>query len=379
MDWTFTDAASISGARMTADGYLVAEARSARSGVQTYGGFEVGRPEMETVRVYRPEGEVFHSDALASFAHRPVTNDHPPEAVKAENWKRYAVGQTGGDVLRDGGFVRIPLVVMDSAAIEAIQGGKRELSFGYDCQLDWTSGKTEDGQEYDAVQRSIRGNHLAIVRAGRAGPQCRIGDAARQALDNMKGREMSDTKLKTVVVDGIPIEANDQAAAVIDSFKTKLADAAKAAADAEQANAVAIAAKDKELGAKDAEIADLKSKIVTDAQLDAIVAKRADVISKAKIVDKDVKVEGLSLPAIRRAAVVARMGDAAAKDRSDDYVEALFDGLAAKGDVKDPLAEAARSALADKTAGGSSEPQAIRDAAYQEYLDALNGVKKEGK
>lgn len=379
MEWTFTDAVSLSGVRETADGYLAAEARVARVGVQTYLGAEVGKPDMAQVRIYRPEGEVFHADAMGSLAHRPVVNDHPPESVKAGNWKKYAVGQTGDVVTKDGGFVKVGMLVMDAAAISDVKAGKRELSAGYDCTLDWTPGRTDAGEEYDAVQRGIRVNHLAIVRAGRAGPQCRIGDAMRKALDSEGGRQMSDKAIKTVLVDGIPIETTDAAAVVIDTLQKRIADAEKASGEAIAAHVATIAAKDKELGAKDAEIAALKGKQITDAQIDELVTQRADIIGKAKIVDKDVKPDGLSIPAIRRAAVVARLGDAAVKDRSDDYVEALFDGLAASGPAKDAIADAARAALGDKSSGNSGDPQAVRDAAYQDYLDTLNGVKKEDK
>ena len=378
MQWSFCDAGALSGVRETADGYMAAEARVARVGVQTYLGAEVGKPDMAHVRIYRPAEEVFHADAMSSLAHRPVTNNHPPESVNAGNWAKYAKGQTGDVVTKDGGFVRVGMLVMDALAISDVKAGKREMSAGYDCTIDWTPGKTDDGEEYDAIQRNIRVNHLAIVRAGRAGPQCRIGDAMRKALDNTGGRQMSDVKLKTVIVDGIPIEANDQAAAVIEALKTKVETAGKALTDANAAHEIALAAKDKELGARDAEIATIKGKQLSDAQIDALVAARADVIGKAKIVDKDVKTDGLSLPAIRRAAVVARLGDAAVKDRSDDYVEALFDGLAAHP-AKDAIADTARAALGLKVAAKDGDPQAVRDAAYQEYLDTLNGAKKEGK
>lgn len=67
----FTDRVTIAGTRRRDDGYLVADARVARTGIQVYAGWEVGKPEKDTVRVYRPEGEVFARDAMASFAHRP--------------------------------------------------------------------------------------------------------------------------------------------------------------------------------------------------------------------------------------------------------------------------------------------------------------------
>jgi hypothetical protein len=172
----FSDSVALSGTRTTDDGYLVCEARIARIGVQIYTGAELGKPHLSTVRMLRPESEVFAADTMASFAHRPVTNDHPGEHVKAANWKRFAVGQTGEGAIRDGGYVRVPMVVMDAAAIEAVKLGKRELSAGYSAIIDWTPGTSSTGEAYDAVQRSIRGNHLALVDVARAGPECRIGN-----------------------------------------------------------------------------------------------------------------------------------------------------------------------------------------------------------
>jgi hypothetical protein len=50
----FTDAVTVAGTRRRDDGYLVADARIARTGVQLYAGHEVGKPDMASVRVYRP-------------------------------------------------------------------------------------------------------------------------------------------------------------------------------------------------------------------------------------------------------------------------------------------------------------------------------------
>ncbi len=138
----FIDAAPIAGTRRTADGYLVADVKTARTGIQLYAGREVGKPEMQSVKVYRSADQVFDKASLGSYAHKPVTNDHPTEAVTADTWKSVSVGQIGDEVARDGEFVRIPLVVMDAAAIKAIDEGKRELSAGYTCDLAWEPGTT---------------------------------------------------------------------------------------------------------------------------------------------------------------------------------------------------------------------------------------------
>ena len=131
------DAIKITGVHRTADGFMVADARVSRSGIQEYLGIEVdpdntlGLRDKQIVRVYRPEDEVFGKKAMQTYAHRPVTNDHPSTPVTAENWKRLSIGSTGGEVARDGDWVRVPLVLMDAEAIAQVEGGKRELSMGY--------------------------------------------------------------------------------------------------------------------------------------------------------------------------------------------------------------------------------------------------------
>jgi hypothetical protein len=120
---------------------------------------------------------VFSQDALRSLAHRPVTNGHPPEFVKASNWRQYAIGQSGGDIARDGDCVRVPLVLMDATAIAEVQGGKAQLSVGYTAAFKSGEGKTASGEVYDGVMTNIRANHVALVSRARGGSRLRIGDS----------------------------------------------------------------------------------------------------------------------------------------------------------------------------------------------------------
>ncbi|SFH29363.1 DUF2213 domain-containing protein [Ensifer sp. OV372] len=357
----FIDAAPIAGTRRTADGYLVAEVRTARTGIQDYAGHEVGKPEMPVVKVYRPADQVFARDSLGSYAHKPVTNDHPTQAVTADTWKAVSVGQIGDEVARDGEFVRIPLVVMDAAAIKAIDEGKRELSAGYTCDLAWEAGTTPEGEKYDAIQKDIRINHVAIVERGRAGSKARIGDGVGQwgaapFTSDHKPQEEKIMTLKTVTVDGIPVEVTDQGATVIGTLQQRLADANTKFADAEKAHQTALAAKDAELAKKDAEIDATKAKVLSDADLDKRVAARADLVAKAQVLAKDVKTEGLSDAAIRKAVVVAKIGDAAVADKSDAYIDARFDMLvedAGKGGV-DPFRVAVQNGLSQTNDANAS-------------------------
>ncbi|AEH79658.1 hypothetical protein SM11_chr2404 [Sinorhizobium meliloti SM11] len=328
----FTDLAPIAGTRRTADGYLVADVRTARTGIQLYAGHEVGKSGMQVVKVYRPEDQVFDKASLGSYAHKPVTNDHPDEAVTADNWKALSVGQIGDEVAREGEFVRIPLIVMDAAAIKAIDDGKRELSAGYTCDLAWEPGTTPAGEKYDAIQKDIRINHVAIVQRGRAGSEARIGDGAGKWGVSPVNTQIADERipkmdLRKILVDGLTVETTDQGAQAITKLQKDLESSAAKFADAEKAHQTALAAKDAEMAKKDAEIDALKGKILSDADLDKRVQARADLVTKAKVLAKDVKTEGLSDAAIRKAVVVAKLGDAALADKSEAYIDARFDML----------------------------------------------------
>ena len=130
----------------TSDGYLKAYPRIARTGVRLYRGSECGIADKDIVRVFRPETEVFADAAVHSYTHMPVTLDHPPESVTPANWKKYSVGETGDEVLRDGGTVRVPMMLRDAQAIKTYRDGMNQLSVGYDCDLEIKEGKTADGE-----------------------------------------------------------------------------------------------------------------------------------------------------------------------------------------------------------------------------------------
>jgi len=329
-------------ARWTKDGYVVAEASVARTGVQLYTAAELGMdgdPD-KVIRVYRPPEEVFSKDAMASYAHRPVTVDHPGVMVDASNWKQYAKGQTGDEVVRDGDFVRVPLMLLDADAISEWKNGRRELSMGYTMDLKIADGVTDDGQKYDAVQTNLRMNHLALVSRARGGSQLRLGDT------KLEDRSM-DVKLTTITVDGLSVETTDAGVQAIFKLNKELVDTRKVAEDSAVAHAATLAAKDKELATKDAEIDLLKGKVLSDANLDKMVKERADLISVAKqVADKDYT--GMAANDIRKAAVVAQLGQAAVDGKSEEYITARFDILAEDAN-QDPVRKVLRTGDANRT------------------------------
>ena len=106
--------------RTTRYGYVVATARAARTGIQTYTGDEMGMPDKDIVRVYRPDSEVFQKDSIESFAYKPVTDNHPSHLVDVTNHKDFSVGFLGADVMRDGDKVAVSLMLTDQDIIDKV-------------------------------------------------------------------------------------------------------------------------------------------------------------------------------------------------------------------------------------------------------------------
>lgn len=354
----FFDRVTVQGEpRITADGYLVADAKVARTGIQIYAGAEVGRPDLARVRVYRSEDAVFNADTMKSFAHRPVTNDHPTESVTSKNWREVSVGDTGGEVIRDGKFVRVPLCLMDEAAIKDYNAGKRELSMGYDAEIVFGDGVSPEGEQYDAIQQNLRMNHLALVGRARGGDELRIGDA---------NREKNTMNLKTVIVDGLTVETTEPGAQAIAKLQGVIAQRDEAANVARTAHESALALKDAELAKRDAEIATLKAAQITDAQIDERARVRATLLDTAKRIAPEVVTDGKSNADIRKATVVAKLGADKVADKSEAYVDAMFDILAQDAAPAGSAADPTRAVAPAATRQNDGPSNVIR---YQDAND----------
>jgi len=230
------------GAGRTGAGSLRAPAHVARTGVQEY-----LLPDGTVRREYRPADSVFHEDSLASLRSVPVTRGHSTNAVDPTNWATHAVGfASDRDAAKnqiDGeDWILTELIVSHADAVAAVE--KRDLvevSAGYSCELDFTPGVAPDGQRYDAVQRDINFNHIALLPAGGA----RAGSNARIRLDS-QGHQTEQDMVK-VTVNGIEYDQGskshlDAIAAETKREKTR-ADAAEAKIKTLEADAGAAAAK----------------------------------------------------------------------------------------------------------------------------------------
>lgn len=123
--------------------------------------------------------------AVDTFNNIPVLDIHVP-ALSTQFPKDHVIGSTGTDAAFDEPYLRNSLVFWTAEAIAAIDTDTiRELSCSYFYEADMTSGEFQ-GVKYDGIMRNIKGNHVALVEVGRAGPDVLVGDSQLMEKPRMK-------------------------------------------------------------------------------------------------------------------------------------------------------------------------------------------------
>lgn len=350
----------------TSGGMVRCEGFLTRTGVFVYKTSDGGE-----VREYRPPEEVFHPEALASFNMVPLTNLHPASGmVDADNARAVAVGAVGEPV-QDGQFVRAPLMVMDAKAIADMYKGRAELSCGYTCELEWKTGFV-NGERYDAIQRNIRGNHVALVDRGRAGKDARV---RLDGGDAIQGDPPPEVTMKKVKLDGQEIEVSDDAAAAIEKFQ-----------GAQDATVLALKQKADAAEAR----ADKAEKALAEANdpktLRARIDGRVKLERQALAVLGEAKLDGLTDREVQDA-VLVKLGHDKAKlaTKGDAWVDGAFETVIEEQAKKNPaLAELvkvvdAAHRNAPETGGGNGIVEAAAAKHAQEMRNlykAPNGAAK---
>lgn len=252
----------------TPSGGLAITGNLARVGVQRY-----RLPDGTVRREYRPPEEVFSPDSLASFHGAPLTEDHPGR-VDPANWKRHTVGHVAAPGERDGRFVRDTLHVQHGATIHKADTGElRELSCGYECRIDPTSGITPDGEPFDVIQRDIRVNHVALGPEG-------WGRAGRDVRMHLDGGVSEDEEAPAYVCDNSATESATESTMPMTEEEKKAFD--KAVADAKVAAGERDAARQDAANTK-AELEKVKTDAAsTKADLGTLNAKFAMIDVQAK-------------------------------------------------------------------------------------------------
>lgn len=191
------------------DYWLIPDNPMTKIGVFPYLGRQIS-PELEPDKIYnvlRPAEELTRPKTLKSLELIPLINDHtmigtepgmhPAEEVGVE-------GTTGANVKVNGKLVTNDLKCYTENIKELISSGKKDLSMGYRCRYELTSGEFE-GVHYDAIQRDIIFNHIALVEEGRMGKDVRVMDSftfdSITDLTQNKENKMADEEKQTQAQD----------------------------------------------------------------------------------------------------------------------------------------------------------------------------------
>lgn len=206
----------------TGEGFLICRnVPIARIGEMEYMADELGLPGGNVVTVHRSPEEVFSPEAIASFEGKPVTNDHPPELLNPDSVSMYEEGHA--QTVRQGtgeweGYLIADLHIHSRGLIQAVQGGKREISCGYECEY------VENG-DGTYSQKNIRGNHVAVVNRGRAGRKAAILDSDTKKSCKASRPERKDMKKAGILLKLFGMSVKDKSPEEIEQMALDTADA----------------------------------------------------------------------------------------------------------------------------------------------------------
>lgn len=177
-------------ATYTEEGYL-----KDRPILTSIGIFEYKNEDGTTRRELRLPEDVFDPESLASYKGKPIVITHDAGLITSENVAENQIGTIISEGEQSGNDVRAEIVIHDTDALKECRF--KELSLGYNLDLEEEPG-VWNGQKYDAIQRNIRVNHLAVVREARAGDQARLNIDSRADKTIMTGGHKTMAKKRAV-------------------------------------------------------------------------------------------------------------------------------------------------------------------------------------
>lgn len=163
------------------DFWLIKNNPLSKTGVFPYLGSQIS-PELEADKiymVYRPEEELSRPEVLETFKLIPITDEHTMLGTGAGMMpaeEKGVHGVTGENPEYHDGLITCDIKIYSEQLKQEIENGKKDLSVGYFCRYELMPGVC-NGQPYDAIQRDIKVNHIALVDEGRMGKDVRVMDS----------------------------------------------------------------------------------------------------------------------------------------------------------------------------------------------------------
>jgi hypothetical protein len=342
-------------AAITKEGWIRDRPVITRAGI-----FEYRTADGKLRKEYRPDEEVFNEQSLSSASGIPITDSHRGLVTSAN--VEGIVGTVTSNGIKDEANVLADVIIHNPSRL----GSKRELSLGYECDIEETPGEI-DGKRYDCIQKNIRYNHLAVVKKGRAG-NARLRLDSTDAVNGTFELEdvMTETKLVTIRLDGIDYQASPEISNALNKERE------------------ALTALQKRFDTVEAERDTLKS---TTANFDkelkaareagrAVVKIRLDLEDVAR--QHKVKFDDDDTDQVIKTNVLGKLRPELKLDgKSEDYIDSAFD-LTMEAN-KDKTKKVTNQLSRFDRAPGEDNVTPMAHTAKQKYLARLRGEKPDDK
>lgn len=332
-------------------GVLHGRGKIARIGIQNY------MIDGRRVRELRPIDAV--SSSAETFEAKPITLNHPiSRVVTADNAQAEMKGFTTKPTFEDGWIVA-DIHVTHADAIEAATTTHNKFSCGYMADIEhldspaiWVDSEGIMGQpgaayEYDAIQKNIVGNHVALVMNPRAGSDATFLDSEDDDLiiistvndenDMTKKQQETVETQVTIKVDSDEFVISGQDAEKVQALVAKL--------DGEVDGLTS------QLSEANEQIEVLKSNVVEDAVIAEEVKARVEIwnlVGSKLDSEIDYSLNTTEVKKLYLKSVTPQLSNKI-DSASDDYIEALWDIKKPEAESKNDAADANKEVL-DKLA-----------------------------
>ena len=360
------------------NGFLKVPITATRTGIFVY-----KKPDGGSFKELRLPNEVFNDDSMDSLRGVPITNRHPTEMINSKNAKELTKGFSSDMVTRNDDKLETHATITHEDLIQELEANTslREVSCGYELNLDFTPGVYK-GERYDAVQRNIRYNHIAVVDKGRAGSSSRIHmDGDELEFDRVINLDsLEDDCMKTKIkIKGVEYEVSESAAQAIQSRIDSL-EASATSQDKDLSGLREDATKKQaKIDALEADLENAKESKLDDEKIRSIVNARVALVKTAAAFCKD-SIEDVDKKSDRDLMIAIIKSESEkfdAEGKEDSYLQARVDHMVESG--KKPEETQTNEDGIGTAVGGKPKPSEVTadPKSYSERRDAYKSASEE--
>jgi len=278
--------------------------------------------------------ELKNSSSQAVIDAKPRTHNHPRKddryiLIDSNNTREFERGMTQQGMVVNDNFLTVVGVITDGDLIKSVESGENQVSAGYKASIvDRGDGK------YEQVNR--RYNHFAVLPKGRAGEDVKVHlDCFRTDIDDFEVKNGDSIMTVTVHLDGIGYQVEPNIASAIATAQSKFDNQLKDLESAKASLETKVSEVQTSLDKAEGELEAMKIKLEEATKQDSLSAEisaRMDVWSEVlpSIKEKDAEFKtdyGLAVADIQRAYLSKVHNRTDLSDKSDAYVEGLYEAL----------------------------------------------------